>query len=95
MRPFRHVERRHRGQSEGRKRQAHACDPDAECAGKRSVEEARNGTEAEEGDAPESHDPAALTLLHLELEPARGVRVRSALAEPRDDEEHEAEREPG
>jgi hypothetical protein len=61
----------------------------------RAVEQAGEGPQAEEGEAPERHDPAALPLGDAKLEPRGRSRVRSQVAEAAHEEQHESERQPG
>ena len=65
-----------RGGGERGQREDDACHSHAERAGDHAVREARDRAEAEEGDRPERHDPAALRLVHLELELRGRTRVR-------------------
>jgi hypothetical protein len=52
---------------ERREREHDPRGPDTERAGDRTVGEARDRAEAEEGDAPQRHDAAALVRSHVEL----------------------------
>ena len=61
----------------------------------RAVEQAREGPQAEEGHAPERHDPAPLPLGDAELEPRGRSRVRGQVAEAAHEEQHESEGQPG
>jgi len=59
-----------------------------------AVEQAGERTQTEEGQAPQSHDPAALPFGDAELESRRGRRVRCQVTEPADEQQREAERQP-
>src|SRR6476620_8651152 len=80
--------------SEGWKSQTDAGHADAVRGGERAVDEAGEGTETEERDAPKRHNAPALSVLDLELEPARCRGVGREVAEACDDEQRAGDRQP-
>jgi len=74
-----------------RERRGRQHDPrgaDAPGSRDRAVEQARERAQAEEGEAPERHDPAALLLGDTELEPRRRRGVRGEVAEAAHEKQH-------
>src|SRR5690349_22889967 len=94
MQAFRPQNHDRESASEGWESQTDAGHADAVRGGERAVDEAGEGTETEERDAPERHHAPALRVLDLELEPARRRGVGREVAEACDDEQRAGDRQP-